>query len=89
MEEGSKLTMTTDNSTRFILHSLDTSSENTIYYLQLQARGEAADDKKKPLNPPVNSWIFIKPFHLTRVHNMVPNEGKNLVIYIQFHFVME
>lgn len=53
-QEGGKLTMTTDNSTRFSLHSPDTSSENTIYYLQLQAHGEAADDKRKPLNPPLN-----------------------------------
>lgn len=60
-EEGSKLTMTIDNSTRFSLHSLDTNSENTIYYLQLQAHREAPDDRRKPLNPPLNSWIFIKP----------------------------
>lgn len=54
-EEGSKLTMTTDNSTRFSLRSLDTSSENTIYYLQLQAHGEAPDDTRKLLNPPMDS----------------------------------
>lgn len=71
--------MTTDNSTRFSLHSLDTSSENTIYYLQLQAHREARDDRRKPLNPTLNSWIFIKPFHLN--HNMLFNEGKHLDIH--------
>lgn len=45
--EASKLTMTTDNSTRFSLRSVDTGSENTIYYLQLLAPREAPDDKRK------------------------------------------
>lgn len=55
MEEGSKLTMTIDNCTRFSLHSLSTSSENTIYYLGLQAHRETLLDRRKPLIPPVNS----------------------------------
>lgn len=46
--------MTTDNGTRFSLHRLNTGSENTIYYLLLQAHGEAADDRRKPLNPKLN-----------------------------------
>lgn len=88
MEEGSKLTMTIDNSTRFSLHSLSTSSENTIYNLGLQAHWEPPLDRRKLLIPPVNSWIFIEPFYLTKVHSTAPNKGKYIMIGIQFHFVL-